>query len=518
MPQIASLKRSNQVLIGIIILGFLLRIWGISFGLPYLYHPDEPNKILIAQRIFKTCNLNPRYFNKPSLFIYFNAIAYLPYYLLGKLIGVFQTPNDIAGPFMLALGVGRTSMPTTVLLGRLLTVAFGVAAIPIEFLLGRELSDSPVLGLFAALMVSISPTHVVNSHFITSNAFLVFFILLTAWASLRIYYQNTTRYYIMAGIAAGLAISSKYNGGAVVSVILAAHFLRNEWRGLIDLRLYLAFALMLVAFVITTPFAVLDYRSFLRDVLFEARHYVEGHAGMEGNALGWYLSYICRVEGIVGGLALLEILRNLYLRSKQGILIAVFPLTYFAFISSFAVRNDRTLLPLLPFLFLLMSSLLFNLFKQIYALKTNENVQRILSLALAATCIASVILPLRQTLKQDIRLSSVDSRETARVWIARHLPADSKIAIESYSPFVDPKRFSVHAFDGIIEHDPEWYVARSFEYLIFSEGAFGRFYQNRERYASEVDKYEKHFNTFNKIKTFSDGGYEIHIYQVKKTE
>ncbi len=37
----------------------LLRLWGLGFDLPYIFHPDEPDKIAMAQRMFATGDLNP---------------------------------------------------------------------------------------------------------------------------------------------------------------------------------------------------------------------------------------------------------------------------------------------------------------------------------------------------------------------------------------------------------------------------------------------------------------------------
>jgi len=33
------------LLAGILLIALALRAWALDFGLPYLYHPDEPNKI-----------------------------------------------------------------------------------------------------------------------------------------------------------------------------------------------------------------------------------------------------------------------------------------------------------------------------------------------------------------------------------------------------------------------------------------------------------------------------------------
>lgn len=498
--------------IGIILLAILLRIWGINFGLPYLYHPDEPRYVIIAQDVFKTGDLNPHFFNYPSLFFYIHGLAYVPYYLVGKLAGVFHHPADIPALIILAMGVGKTPMRSPFLLGRILTALFGSATVALVFLSGRQLTNNTTVGLLASLTMAVSPTNVMNSRLITPDSFLVFFVLLSFWGSVQAFQQGKTWHYVVAGIATGLAASSKYNGALIILPTVSAHFLRCGLQGFKERRLYLALALSAVAFSTTTPFAMLDHQEFLAGLLFEARHYSTGHAGMEGNTLNWYLSYLWRVEGPIALLAVLQILCGIYARSKRIILLFVFPLIYFIFISRFVVRNAQTLLPLTPFLFLLASSFLVSMFRQ--ACTQRSDIRKPLIFAVGVLTVMSLGLPLLQTVRSNIRLTTVDSRETARVWIAQNLPPGARIAIESYAPYVDPQRFSIQGFGRMIDHTSDWYVANGFEYLIFSQGMFGRFFQEPDRYFSEVSQYEDLFHAFDMVKTFTDGGYEVRIYHI----
>ena len=55
-------RQSKSILIGILLVGLLLRLYGINFGLPYLYNPDEPNLVRIAFRILSSQDFNPRWF------------------------------------------------------------------------------------------------------------------------------------------------------------------------------------------------------------------------------------------------------------------------------------------------------------------------------------------------------------------------------------------------------------------------------------------------------------------------
>jgi hypothetical protein len=162
---------------------------------------------------------------------------------------------------------------------------------------------------------------------------------------------------------------------------------------------------------------------------------------------------------------------------------------------------------------LLASSLLMNLVR--LANTRRPNMRKLLILVAGATTLVSLTLPLLQTVGTTIRLTTIDSRETARSWISRNLPPGSRIAVEAYAPYVNPQRFSAQGFNELIDHTPEWYTANAFDYLVFSQGSYGRRYQEPDKYAKQVSQYEDLFHSFSMVKTFTDGGYEVRIYQVK---
>jgi len=491
-----------------------VRLWGVNYDLPYIYHPDEPAYIAISQNIFKTGDLNPHFFNYPSLFFYINALAYIPYYLLGKLIGVFHTPNNILPPISLAMGVTQAQMPTTVLLGRMVTICFGVGTVGLAYFVGKQIAGRTAVGVLASLMVAIVPTNVWHSRLITPDVFVTFFSLASFLASVLVYQQGKTWQYVVAGICVGLTASSKYNGGLIILPLLLAHFFHYGKAAFKQPKLYLALLFCGIGFLATTPYAILDSSKFLNDLRFEAQHYSTGHAGMEGNSLEWYLNYMWNTGGGLYLFAVLGILYGSILRPKEASLLSIFPLAYFVFISSFAVRNDRTFLPLTPFLFLLAAWFLIDSFDKLRALQTKP-LRRLSLAAFAILTISVLALPLLKTIADTQRLTTVNSRETARIWIDDNLPPGAKIAIESYSPFVNPTRFSVQGFGRMIDHESEWYIEQGFDYLVFSQGMYGRFYIEPERYESEVSQYDKLFERFHLVMAFTDGGYEVRVYEVK---
>jgi 4-amino-4-deoxy-L-arabinose transferase-like glycosyltransferase len=498
-------------LFAIIGLAIGVRLWGINFGLPYMYDHDESLFIPHIQDMIKTGDLNPHYFGYPSVFFYLNALAYIPYYLVGKLLGIFQTPADIPLPNMLAMAVGQTAMPSTVLLGRGLSALFSVATVPILFLIGRRVSGKPVVGLLAALSLAVSTNSISNSQVISPNAFLVFFIALTVWAALHVLQEDKLWPYLLAGVASGLTMSTKYNGVMIVLVPVGAHFLRAGWAGFKDRRLYALLALVPVVFLLTTPYAVLDYPHFITEALGEAAHYSTGHPGMEGDTVAWYATYLWQGEGPLIVLAVLEIGYGIIRRVKPTLVLAAFPVIYFLFISSFEVRNDRTVLPLVPFLFVLGWMFVVRGFSWLRTRHLPPGAQ-----ALAAGLAAVVLLaaPVLTTVAHGAALTTRDSRETARVWIERNISPGAPIAFEIASPYIDPQRYTLYPVGVMIDHSADWYKSHQVDYAVFSQGMFGRYFREPEKYPDEVRQYNALFAAFTPVRTFTDGGFEVRIYRI----
>jgi 4-amino-4-deoxy-L-arabinose transferase-like glycosyltransferase len=504
---------SPAVLLALVILiALLLRVWGINADLPYIYHPDEPVALEISLGMFKTGDMNPHFLYWPSLLFYLNFLAYIPYYLFGKLAGVFQTPESILAPVEVVMGATYAPMPTVVLLGRLLSVGFGLGSVLVAYLIGRRLTQRAWVGLLAALLVAVSPTTVWHSRWIAPDTMATFFVLASLYASLRVYQEGRTRDYVLAAVCVGLAASSKYNALLAVLPLLVAHVLRHGRQSFKKRDLYVAIVLSGLVFLHTTPFAVLDFREFFAHMEFNSQHYATGHPGMEGDTVRWYLEYLWNTSGPVLLLALVGMVWGIASRSRETVILSTFPVVYLLFISRFTVRNDRTLLPALAFLFLLAVLAIYQLHGRLT--RSASRAMRFVSVATLAALVLVIVGLMSSLSAQDsLRLNTVDSRETARVWIAENLPSGTKVALESYAPFVDPDRFSVQGFFRMIDHTPEWYVEQGFEYLVFAEGIFGRFYAEPERYATEIAQYDAFFERFELIQLFTDGGYEVRVYR-----
>ncbi len=508
------------MLLAILVGAALLRAWGIGSDLPYIYHPDEPSYITISQQIYKSGDLNPHWFHFSSLLFYLNALAYWPFEVVGKLLGALHATGDILAPELQAMGTTRAPMPAVVLLGRSVSLLFGLATVALAFAVGRLWRGDVRVGLLAAGLVAVAPTAAKYSRLVVPDALVCFWVLATLWCALRVLRDGRLRDYVLTGLCVGLAASSKYNGALAGVWLLAAHALRGAplatatatpatlaarapsrgWWHWLDHRLATGLACCALGFIVATPYSLLDTRNFLDGVAFEFNHYSTGHPGMEGHAFAWYLGHLAITGGALLPLAAYAAWRGWRERRADTLLVAAFPIAYLAFVSLFAVRNDRTILPALPALAILAAGSAVTLAVRWRAVPPVA----VLALLLLAP-------PLAASLHDGLAMARIDNRELARRWIDGNLPAGSRVAIESYAPFVDPARYRVQSFGRLIEHDAAWYRAQGFDAMVFSQGMYGCFLADPARYPAEDAAYRAMFGSLPGTRLFADPEHEVRV-------
>ncbi len=138
-------------------------------------------------------------------------------------------------------------------------------------------------------------------------------------------------------------MSCKYPGAVIAILPVVAHWMRSGRRLKPLGYLTQAFIAMPVGFLLFTPFALLDPLSFILGAGGEAYHYASGHSGYEGMAPLWYLQYAAQSEGSLTVLAVVGLVWAVLRKLDRIVLMGVFVVAYYAFISCFEVRNSRTL-------------------------------------------------------------------------------------------------------------------------------------------------------------------------------
>ena len=111
--------------------------------------------------------------------------------------------------------------------------------------------------------------------------------------------------YILTGVLASLAASSKYNAG-LVAVAISAAYLTREGLAAAKLPLLVIAAVTTgLAFLLSSPFIIVHPRFAAHEILFQILHYSKlGHAGAEGHSLAANSPWVVDNFGWAGLLAI----------------------------------------------------------------------------------------------------------------------------------------------------------------------------------------------------------------------
>jgi len=460
----------------ILLLSLGLRVYGSRFGLPAYtrYHPDEHALVERAAQILWTGDWNLKRFNYPPAYAYVQAIGYSIYFLYGVTQNLWQY-------------VPQFTVPNYYQVGRLLTALFGALTVFIVYLVGRQISNRRT-GILAAALLGGNYLHIIHSHYATFDVMVGFWAALTLLFSELLSSRQEAKWYIWAGLCAGLAGATKYNGAVAILVPILAHVLSTKWGewGWLSGRLFLALGAFVVGFFGANPFALGNLPEFLAGLASVLHHYGTQHPGFEGKANWlWYPSIFVRSADVLwvlgGGVGLVALLLT---ERKRGLLLVAFPIFYYLMVSRFVVRFERNMVPVLPFL-AIGGGWLIDRGASLVARRSKH--PQSLSTLFAILGIALLIcLPLTAAVSLDRALSQIDHRELAGQWVEETIPTGSKIALEHYGIPFDYDRYEVEDVIRAGDHDLGWYQQQGFDFLIISDGVWEILSREPEIYAEKL--------------------------------
>lgn len=330
-----------------------LRLWGISFGLPHLYHADEWRLVMPALEMLHTGDLNPHEFLYGSLPRYLLAGLYALYAVYGRWTGVLATVNDLpVFGYATIRDVYAYPVPAVYLLGRALIASLGALTAGVVYLVGQRVMGRRG-GFIAGLALAVSPLHVVHSHFITADVLMAFFVVLSVLFSLQVARHGARTAYALAGLMVGLATAAKYPGALAGLPLVAAHFLGPPTQRRAS---YLLVGIVAAAasYLVVTPFVVLDFPTWWAGIGRAWTVYDLPGRAVEGSSGRWYLSLLFgpphTTTSIAAGLGLAAML---WRRERAAWLIVALLIPYLIILSAKTARVPRTMVAVMPFLALL---------------------------------------------------------------------------------------------------------------------------------------------------------------------
>ncbi len=335
-------------LCGIIGVAFVLRVFSIADELPNHYYIDENNYVYMALR-FGTGDLNPHEFINPAFFQYILFFLYGVYFLIGKAFTVFKSSSD----FLLFYLTDPTNF---FLIGRFFSAAVGSLTCFLIYRILRKTTRDVRFALLGGLAYACLPFCVKYAHFATVETLLVFLILLSFYFFISFIQERRISFFYLGSFFIGLACGTKYSAFILFVVFLVSFFYGNSAQ-----KRLVTFSLGLIAvffgFFISSPYCILDFSSFIRDMRSQAIAMTTGYWGWEEGAHTYWHQLSINIRYGMGLFlelaAFAGIILSVFRRQREDILILSFVLPFYIWIGKNVLTYERFVLPLFPFLLIL---------------------------------------------------------------------------------------------------------------------------------------------------------------------
>jgi hypothetical protein len=421
---------------------------GLQRALPFEPEIDEATFVQPAIRIAATGNLDPGWFGHPG------ATVIYPLALLFRLTS--------AGDVQTAFG----ALPERFyLLGRWLSVGYEVLAIPLVFLLGRAVFGT-FAGLAGAWLTALLPTATAHAQIVRTDSAAMCFGLLALWLGMRASGRQSRWYVALAGVSVGFAIATRWFMVALVPVAL--------WSA--GRRWWMAALATALAFVVASPFAVLDLPALRASLLAEAE---PGHVGADGlspvgNVL-WYLrdSLPSDLTWLVALLAAVGVGLSVGRRNRLAMVLVAYVALFLVLISASTLHWHRWTIQVLPVLMLFAG----------FALQSLPRRLGVLGVAVASIQLGA------QLLVFDLQQLQPSPRVLAREWLVGHATPGASVVSEWYGPPLDGSGLAPRVRFSLADQPLDSYRG----YLVVSSAVYDRYFAEPERYASQVRFYEELF-------------------------
>ena len=404
---------------GLLVLAFVLRIWGNGHGLPYAYNADENAHFVTRAIGLFGHDWDPNYYINPP------AYTYLVHLVLGVWYGGRAgVSNSFAAD------------PTQIwLIARTLAALLGTVAVWLLYLAGARLVDRRV-GLLSAGIFAVAFLPVFYSKLALNDVPTLAGVCLALWGAAGILRNGRMLDYLVAGVGLGLACATKYTGGIVLLPIVAAaaaQFAATGGRAGALRGIGAVAVVALLSFFVANPYSVLDFSSFWDGLTHQsdASSSDAGKLGLTQDSgyayylwsFGWGLGWLPLCFAVGGAVRMFVDERRLFWMLVPAIIVFVL------FMGSQERYFGRWLMPVFPFVCVLAAYA---------AIELADWLGRI-SPALRPTFVAAAVVlmcgqGLVYSLHSGLVLSREDTRNIAREWMVKNVPERTKIVVEPVVP------------------------------------------------------------------------------------
>jgi hypothetical protein len=354
-------------------------------------------------------------------------ISYGGYFVIGRLTGKFESVHDFKLHYF--------SDPTDFyLIGRLFSALMGALSVGVVYLLGKQLHSKKAGGLAAAFF-SVEFLNFRYAHIAKPDATMIFLLVVSLYFANRVAQEGKLRDYLLAGLAGGLAISTKYNALFVIPALAAAHLVFNQGNFFQRIKtnfhfLVLGEIFVVLFFFVGTPFALVDLKTFFRDLEFVKLVVTRGDAGENYfSILAFYVRQLFLplpftwYANFLGLTALLGFFYALYRRDRRDWVLLSFVILHFVYFTqktSSSLVKPHYLLPLLPVMYVFAGKFIVEMADKLAARFSQIKFEYVLAGFL-------LVGPFYRTIMFNYERTQKTTGHAAREWVENNLPPHTKI-------------------------------------------------------------------------------------------
>lgn len=416
------------------------------------YQPDE-------QYILKSlASMNPAKLNfDPHFYIYPAFITYLLGFCI-KILSIFKVvllKNDLIFYYLEPDEFGKLY-----LVGRFMCAAFGAGVSILIYLISKKIfSEKNIISLFATLLTILLPLNIYWARFILGDVPATFFMILTLYFALYLQETGKTKFYILCGIAAGLAISSKYTVLIVLVPVYIAHFLYSK--KIINKNIVLTGLIAILIFVILNPYLILSYKNAVKDLISIklVKNQGWGYNSVDISPMFFYIfnTLIYNGLGLLYTLAGVVSLFSLFFIKKNELIIYLCFLLFYIVLSTSKYVAYHYLYLFIPLMNIFIAKIFVEKFKKIGI---------IIILFILLDFVVYDYIYLKAYLKCDTRM------ETGK-WINNNIKENSTLAyIDNQTvafncppfDFYKFKLFQINSFQDLQMKKPQYIILTNYAY------------------------------------------------------
>lgn len=411
-------------LILVCVLGFIVRLFGIKYGLPYLSHPDEARIILDTLSMGHRLSLLPQMPDYALFYRYLLLFLYGVYFLLGRVVGWFSSSIDFALKFFVD--------PTNIyLISRMVSVIFGTAIFLPAYFIGKRIFGQNKTGFIASLFVLWEFQLLQHSQWALYSVTFCFVNLLAFYYIYLLMQNATLRNFILSGVWCGLAISVQNQGIFLLPPLFLSYFfvfLKQRQGGnkkLFIKQALISFLFLSICALVGNFYWIFIFKQSLIRMVWMCDVTRVGFSSAPAytysllSMMNWFMQELIRQDLLLGFIMVAGFFYALLRHRKEDIVFLSFVVIYLYSTSKWGFRSLHDVLSLLPIMCVFGARFLVEI-------TVNFKYKKFCYLIAAIA-----VLPLSvQATRVDIAKMQKDTRIIAKEWCEKNIPTGARIGMD----------------------------------------------------------------------------------------